>query len=164
MLGVFLGAVAIVIGFCIWWGSFWNMFVPFCSYQFYDEYKMNWRTVPTFNSCTECAGNPGIIQDYTSDWHPASGAWMTSKLKVASTCKLCGSLVWLAYSFDMLAMGVCTTRQWQTPGWLVQELNACTVQCNPRVHVLFAANLPSYLSLINRDKQTINNSTRLLET
>ena len=27
----------------------------------------------------------------------------------------------------MLSMGVCTTRQWQTSGRLVQELNVCTV-------------------------------------
>ena len=29
--------------------------------------------------------------------------------------------------FDMLSMGVCTTRHWQTSGRLVQELNVCTV-------------------------------------
>ena len=28
---------------------------------------------------------------------------------------------------DMLSMGVCTTRHWQTSGRLVQELNVCTV-------------------------------------
>ena len=29
--------------------------------------------------------------------------------------------------FDMLSMGFCTTRHWQTSGRLVQELNMCTV-------------------------------------
>ena len=28
---------------------------------------------------------------------------------------------------DMVSMGVCTTRRWQTSSRLVQELNACTV-------------------------------------
>ena len=28
---------------------------------------------------------------------------------------------------DMLSMGVCTTSHWQMSGWLVQELNVCTV-------------------------------------
>ena len=28
---------------------------------------------------------------------------------------------------DMLSMGVCTTRHWQTSGRLVQDLNVCTV-------------------------------------
>ena len=27
-------------------------------------------TAPTFNSCTKCMGNPGIIQDRTPDCHP----------------------------------------------------------------------------------------------
>ena len=31
------------------------------------------------------------------------------------------------YLFDMLSMGFCTTRYWQTSGRLVQELNVCTV-------------------------------------
>ena len=29
--------------------------------------------------------------------------------------------------FDMLSMGVCSKRQWESPGRLVQELNVCTV-------------------------------------
>ena len=33
----------------------------------------------------------------------------------------------LGLFFDMLSMGVCATRHWQTPSWLVQELNVCTV-------------------------------------
>ena len=55
---------------------------------------------------------------------------MTSKLNVALMCKLRESnLVCLAYSFDMLGLGVCTTRQWQTAGRLGHEFNVCTVQC-----------------------------------
>ena len=42
-------------------------------------------------------------------------------------CKLHRSLMYLAYSFDMLSMGVCTTRHWQMSSQLMQELNACTV-------------------------------------
>ena len=33
----------------------------------------------------------------------------------------------LGLFFDMLFMGICTTRHWQTSGRLVQELNVCTV-------------------------------------
>ena len=33
----------------------------------------------------------------------------------------------LGLCFDMLSMDVCITRQWQTSGRLVQELNVCTV-------------------------------------
>ena len=63
-------------------------------------------------------------------------AWMTSKLSVALICKLRGSLVCLACSFDMLAMGVCTTRQWQTAGRLVPEFKIGTV-----LHSIFWASL-----------------------
>ena len=31
------------------------------------------------------------------------------------------------YFFDMLCLGVCTTRHWQTSGRLVQGINVCTV-------------------------------------
>ena len=48
---------------------------------------------------------------------------MTSKLNVALIRKLRGSLMCLAYFFDMITNGVCTTRHWQTSGRLVQELN-----------------------------------------
>ena len=33
----------------------------------------------------------------------------------------------LGLFFDMLSMGICTTRHWQMFGRLVQELNVCTV-------------------------------------
>ena len=36
---------------------------------------------------------------------------------------------------DMLFMGVCTTRHWQTSGRLVQELNICTVYCSRRTMI-----------------------------
>ena len=55
---------------------------------------------------------------------------MTSQLKVALICKLYWSLMCLDYFFDMLYLGVCTTRHWQTSGRLVQELNECTVLCS----------------------------------
>ena len=37
----------------------------------------------------------------------------------------------LGVFFDMLSMGVCTTRHCQTSGRLVQELNVCTVDWTP---------------------------------
>ena len=52
---------------------------------------------------------------------------MTSQLNVTLNRKLRGSLVCLAHVFDMLIMGICTARHWQTSGRLVQELNVCTV-------------------------------------
>ena len=52
---------------------------------------------------------------------------MSSQMDVALICKLRGALMCLAYLFDMLSMGVCKTRHWQTSGRLVQELNACTI-------------------------------------
>ena len=33
-------------------------------------------TVPTFNSCTKCVGNPGILHDRTPNWHPDPWTWM----------------------------------------------------------------------------------------
>ena len=55
-------------------------------------------------------------------------AWINLQLKVALIHKLRGSLMWLTSFPDMLCMGVCTTRQWQTSGRLVQELNVSTVR------------------------------------
>ena len=55
------------------------------------------------------------------------GALITSQVNVTLIRKLRGSLVCLAYFFNMLSMDVCTTRHWQTYGRLVQELNVCTV-------------------------------------
>ena len=54
-------------------------------------------------------------------------AWITSQLNVALFFKLRGLLACLPYYFDMLSVGVCTTRHCQTSGRLVQELNVCTV-------------------------------------
>ena len=45
---------------------------------------------------------------------------------VALVCKLRGSLMCLTF-FDMLSMGFCTTRHWQTSGRIVQELNVPTL-------------------------------------
>ena len=44
--------------------------------------------------------------------------------------------------FDMLSMGVCTTRPWQTPGRLVQELNFCTVDA---MHTDYEGNILSVI-------------------
>ena len=58
-------------------------------------------------------------------------AWMTTQLKVAFIHKVRGSSICLAHFIhvisDMLSTGVRTTRQSQTSGRLVQEVNGCTV-------------------------------------
>ena len=41
----------------------------------------------------------------------------------------------LGLFFAMFAMGVCTTRHWQTSGRLVQELNVCTVHKPELFHI-----------------------------
>ena len=40
----------------------------------------------------------------------------------------------LAYAFGMLSVGVCTTRQWQTSGQLVRQLNVCAVLDNCKIY------------------------------
>ena len=87
-------------------------------------------TVPTFDSCTKFAGQPRHTILPHARLPPSflgMDARMTSKLNLALIHKLRGSLINLAYFFDMLAIGVCTTRHWQASGRLVQELNVCTV-------------------------------------
>ena len=51
-------------------------------------------------------------------------AWMTSQ---ALARKLRGLLACMACIFDVLAMGVITTRHWKMFERLVKELNVCTV-------------------------------------
>ena len=53
-------------------------------------------TVSTFYSCTICVGSPCIVHDRTS-CHHISWACVPSKLNVTLICKLCGSLMCLAY-------------------------------------------------------------------
>ena len=95
----------------------------------------NSRTVPTFNSCTKCVGSSGKIHDRMPDCLTGMGARTTSQLNVALIRKLRGPLMCLTYYFDMLSMGVCTTRHWQTTGRLVQELNVCTVPMNYNLYL-----------------------------
>ena len=52
---------------------------------------------------------------------------MTERLNVALIGKQRGSLMNLAYGLDIVSMGVCTTKQWQMSGRLVQELNVSTL-------------------------------------
>ena len=59
-----------------------------------------------------------------------TNAWMTSQLNEDLICRLCVSFICLAYFFDMLSIGIFTTRHWQTSGRLVQESNPCTVVIN----------------------------------
>ena len=73
------------------------------------------NTVPTFNSCTKCADIPGIIHDRTPDHHSVSGAWMRPDIPDLATKRTLDSQATrindvLGLYFDMLSMGVCTTR------------------------------------------------------
>ena len=81
-------------------------------------------TVPIFNSCTRCMDSPCIILDRTPSCHPIPWLWMhgwphKSQLIVALFDVF-------GLPFDILLIGVCTIRHWQTPGRLVQELSVCT--------------------------------------
>ena len=79
-------------------------------------------TVLTFNSFTECGGSPDMINNPTSYCQPVSWEWMHGRPLIRTwIIDVLGSF------FDMLSMGVCTPRHWQTPGRLMQELNVCTV-------------------------------------
>ena len=74
-------------------------------------------------------GSLGIIHDHMQALLPQTflglDAWMTSQLKVDLIHTLRGSLMCLAYFFDVLP--VCTTRHWQTSSRLVQVFNVYTV-------------------------------------
>ena len=65
------------------------------------------HTVPTFNCCTKCLGSPGRN---TRPYAQLSSSFLdmdvlrTSLLKVSLIRKLCWSLVYLVYFFDMLFM------------------------------------------------------------
>ena len=61
---------------------------------------------------------------------------MTSQLNVALICKLRGSLICLAYVFDILSMDVFTIRHRQTSRQVEQEINICTVVSWVRVKTL----------------------------
>ena len=61
--------------------------------------------------------------------------------------------------FDMLSMGVCTTRHWQTSGRLVQELNVCTVYISLPINqwkTLLKRSLTLILQMQNDAKQLKN--------
>ena len=78
-------------------------------------------TVPTFSICTKFAGSHNKIHDHTPDCNQVSWAWML-ELNVSSR-----TIDVLGFFFDMLFIGVCTTRHWQTCCLLVHKLNAFTV-------------------------------------
>ena len=59
---------------------------------------------------------------------PGHGCMNDLQLHVTLIHKLRGSLMCLSHCIDVLSIGVCTTRQRQTSGQLVQELNACTAR------------------------------------
>ena len=49
--------------------------------------------------------------------------------------------------FDMLSMGVCTTRHWQTSSRLVQELNVCTVHISVLTDLGVAVSIRGFLTV-----------------
>ena len=84
------------------------------------------RTVPTLNSCTKCVGNPCIIHDRFPPSVMGTDACITSQLKVALIRIMRGSLLCLAYSFDVKHR--CFYNEaLKTSDRLVQNLNVCTV-------------------------------------
>ena len=96
----------------------------------------------TFNFCTKFVGSPGIIHDHTPDCPPISWVW-TDDIKNERSVDSQDTSTWvidvLNLLFDMLSIGVCTTRHWQTSGRLVQELNVCAVHYSRVFHVFMPA-------------------------
>ena len=64
---------------------------------------------------------------------PGLGCMDDLRTKRSFDSQTIGSLVCLPYLFEILSMGVCTTRHKQTSGRLVQELNVCTVAVSGKV-------------------------------
>ena len=78
-------------------------------------------------------GSPGKIHNRTPDCHPVYWAWIRPQVSDLTTESSFDSQAsWvidvLCLYSNMLSLGVCTTRHWQTSGRLVQELNVCTVE------------------------------------
>ena len=86
-------------------------------------------TVPTFNSCTEFVGTPGMVNDCRLDFTQVHGHTYMVDLTTERNFDSQATCVIdvLGLFFDMLSMCVRTTRRWQTSGRLVQEVNVCTV-------------------------------------
>ena len=87
-------------------------------------------TMQTFNSCTKCVGSPGITHDRTPRLPRNSlgmDAWMTHKTEGIFDSQTTWVTDVLGIFFAMLSMRVSATKNWQTSGCLVQELNVCTV-------------------------------------
>ena len=80
-------------------------------------------TVLTFNSCTKCLGKPGMIHDRTPDCHGRHGRMDGRKTERNYDSQVRWVTDMLGLLLDMLSMGICKTRHWQTSGQLVQELN-----------------------------------------
>ena len=52
---------------------------------------------------------------------------MTLQFNVALTVQSTWVIYVFCLSSDMFSTGICTTRQWQTSGLLLQELSVCSV-------------------------------------
>ena len=87
---------------------------------------------------------------------------MTSQLKVALICKLRGSLICLAYVFDILSMDVFTIRHRQTSRQVEQEINVCTVVSWVRVKTLVRVKPAErvYLRAMMSDQKRMTNYYR----
>ena len=87
---------------------------------------VGFNTVTPCHSCTKCVGSPILICPVATQFpgHECMDDLTTER-------SFGSQATWVIYVsflfFDMLSMGVCTTRHWHTSGRLVQELNVCTV-------------------------------------
>ena len=89
-----------------------------------------WHLIPALNVWAY------VIHDRKPDCL-GMDACMTSQWNVALSHTLHGSLMCFAYFSDMLSMGVCTTRHYQTSSRLVQEFNVSTLgEESPVFHTL----------------------------
>ena len=76
-------------------------------------------TVPTFNSCVERVGSPGIIHARTPGCHPyfrRHGCMDDLTTELALIHKATWIIDVLGLFVDMISTGLCTTRHWQASG------------------------------------------------
>ena len=72
-------------------------------------------------------GHPGHITRPHATQFPGHGCMDDLKTELCLDSQATWVIDVFGFFFDNLSMGVCTTRNWQMSGRLVQELNACTV-------------------------------------
>ena len=93
--------------------------------------------------------SPGIIHDRTPDCHPGHVCMVDLTTERSFDSQVTWVIDVLGLFFDILSVGVCTTRYWQTSGGLVQELNVCTVSTEMRCCFLSSSVFFSYFTISN---------------